>query len=63
MIYDTYGDVIIAGERLYNLYLYAPASEGGLFIVPHLLWPGAFFLESSEGLSYFNRVLRQAHGT
>jgi hypothetical protein len=52
-IFHLYGDVIIAGEGLQNL---GPCSalrafeQGGIFIMPHLLWHGtSFFPVSSEG--------------
>jgi hypothetical protein len=37
--------------------------QGGIFIVPHLLWHGtSVFLVSSEGLPPFSRLLRHAWG-
>jgi hypothetical protein len=51
-ILHLYGDVAIAGE-LQNLGLYSALrafEQGGIFIVPHLLWHGAsVFSVSSEG--------------
>jgi hypothetical protein len=49
-----YGDVTIVGERLQNLGLCSALrafEQGGIFIVPRLLWHGAsVFPVSSEGL-------------
>jgi hypothetical protein len=49
----VYGDVIITGEGLQNLGLCSVLKafeQGGIFIVPHLLWHGASdFPVSSEG--------------
>jgi hypothetical protein len=51
-IFHLYGDVTITGERLQNLDLcLAPRAfeQGGIFILPHLLWHGAsVFPVSSE---------------
>ena len=50
-----YGSVAIAGEGLQNAYACLCSAtmafeEGGIFIVPHLLWHGALvFVVSSEG--------------
>ena len=48
-----YGDVTITGEGLQNLGLCSALKafeQGGIFIVPHLLWHGAsVFPVSSEG--------------
>jgi hypothetical protein len=48
-----YGDVTIAGEGLQNLSLCSELrafEQGGIFIVPHLLWHGtSVFPVSSEG--------------
>jgi hypothetical protein len=53
IIFHLYGDVTIASEGLHNLGLCsAPRAfeQGGIFIVPHLLWHGAsVFPVSSEG--------------
>jgi hypothetical protein len=51
-----YRDVTIAGERLQNFGLSSALrgfEQGGIFIVPHLLWHGAsVFPVSSEVASY-----------
>jgi hypothetical protein len=51
--YFTYGDVTIAGEGLQNLGLCSALrafEQGGIIIVPHLLWHEASaFPVSSEG--------------
>jgi hypothetical protein len=51
-IFHLYGDVAIAGEGLQNLGLCSALrafEQGGIFIVPHLLWHGAsVFPVSSE---------------
>ena len=48
-----YGNVAIAGEGLQNACLCSASmafEDGGIFIVPHLLWHGALvFVVSSEG--------------
>jgi hypothetical protein len=59
-IFHLYGDVKIASEGVQNLGLCSALrafEQGGIFIVPHLLWRGTsgfffFFLVSSEGPSY-----------
>ena len=52
-IFHLYGDVTIAGEGLQNLGLCSALrafEQGGIFIVPHLLWHGtSVFPVSSEG--------------
>jgi hypothetical protein len=52
-IFHLHGDVTIAGEGLGNLGLCSTLrafEQGGIFIVPHLLWHGAsVFPISSEG--------------
>jgi hypothetical protein len=52
-IFHLYGDVTIAGEGLQNLGLCSALGafeQGGIFIVPHLLWYRAsVFPVSSEG--------------
>jgi hypothetical protein len=52
-IFHLYGDVTIADEGLQNLGLCSalrPFEQGGIFIVPHLLWHGtSVFPVSSEG--------------
>jgi hypothetical protein len=52
-IFHLYGDVTIAGKGLQNLGLYSALrafEQGGIFIVPYLLWHGTpIFLVSSEG--------------
>jgi hypothetical protein len=52
-IFHLYGDVTIAGEGLQNLGLclvLGAFEEGGIFIVPHLLWHSTLvFPVSSEG--------------
>ena len=52
-IFHLYGDVTIAGEGLQHLGLCSALrafEQGGIFIVPHLLWHGAsVFPVSSEG--------------
>jgi hypothetical protein len=52
-IFHLYGDVTIASERLQNLDLCSALKafeQGGIFIVPHLLWhETSFFPVSSEG--------------
>jgi hypothetical protein len=52
-IFHSYGDVTITGEGLQNLGLCSVLrafEQGGIFIVPHLLWHGALvFPVSSEG--------------
>jgi hypothetical protein len=51
--FHLYGDVTIAGEGLQNLGLCSALrafEQGGIFIVPHLLWHGtSVFPVSSEG--------------
>jgi hypothetical protein len=51
-IFHLYGDVVIAGEGLQNLTLCSALrafEQGGIFIVPHLLWHRtSVFLVSSE---------------
>jgi hypothetical protein len=51
--FHLYGDVTIAGRGLQNLGLYSALrtfEQGGIFIVPHLLWHGASdFPVSSKG--------------
>jgi hypothetical protein len=51
-IFHLYGDVTIASEGLQNLDLCSVLrafEQGGIFIVPHLLWHGAsVFQVSSE---------------
>jgi hypothetical protein len=51
--FHLYGGVIIAGEGLQNLGLWSALSafvQGGIFIVPHMLWHGtSVFAVSSEG--------------
>jgi hypothetical protein len=51
--FHLYGDVTIAGEGLQNLGLWSALrafEQGGIFIVPHLLWHGtSVFPVSSEG--------------
>jgi hypothetical protein len=55
-IFHLYGDVTIAGEGLQNLGLcsaFRAFEQGGIFIVPHLLWHGtSVFPVSSEGLPH-----------
>jgi hypothetical protein len=55
-IFHLYGDVSITGETLQNLDLCSALrafEQGGIFIMPHLLWHGASVLPvSSEGLPY-----------
>jgi hypothetical protein len=50
--FHLYGDVTIAGEELQSLGLYSALrafEQGGIYIVPHLLWHGAsVFSVSSE---------------
>ena len=52
-IFHLYGDVTITGEGLQNLGLCSALrtfEQGGIFLVPHLLWHGAsVFPVSSEG--------------
>jgi hypothetical protein len=52
-IFHLYGDATIAGEGLQNLGLRSALrafEQGGIFIVPHLLWHGtSIFPVSSEG--------------
>jgi hypothetical protein len=52
-IFHLYGDVTIIGEALQNLGLWSTLralEQGGIFIVPQLLWHGAsVFPVSSEG--------------
>jgi hypothetical protein len=52
-IFHFYGDVTIADEGLQNSGLCSALGafeQGGIFIVPHLLWHGALvFPVSSEG--------------
>jgi hypothetical protein len=52
-IFHLYGDITIAGDGLQNLSLCSVLrafEQGGIFIVPHLLWHGtSVFLVSSEG--------------
>jgi hypothetical protein len=51
--FHSYGNVNLAGERLQNLGLFSALrtfGQGGIFIVPHLMWHGAsVFPVSSEG--------------
>jgi hypothetical protein len=55
-IFHLYGDVTIAGEGLQNVGLCSALKafeQGGIFIVPHLLWHGtSVFPVSSEGPSH-----------
>jgi hypothetical protein len=56
-IFHLYGDVTIAGKGLQNLGLclvLRAFQQGGIFIVPHLLWHGTstIFPVSSEGLPH-----------
>jgi hypothetical protein len=69
-IFHLYGDVTIAGEGLQNLGLCSALrtfEQGGIFIVPHLLWHGtSVFPVSSEGpphlaASYDTRGRRKIH--
>jgi hypothetical protein len=52
-MFYLYGDVTITGEGLQNLGLCSAIrafEQGGIFIVPHLLWHGtSVFPVSSEG--------------
>jgi hypothetical protein len=52
-IFHLHGDVTIAGEGLQNLGLCSVLTafeQGGIFIVPHMLWQGtSVFPVSSEG--------------
>jgi hypothetical protein len=52
-MFHLYGDVTITGEGLQNLGLCSALrafEQGGIFIVPHLLWHGtSVFPVSSEG--------------
>jgi hypothetical protein len=52
-IFHLYRDVTIAGEGLQNLGLCSALGaieQGGIFIVPHILWQGTMdFPVSSEG--------------
>jgi hypothetical protein len=52
-VFHLYGDVTITGEGLQNLGLCSVLrafEQGGIFIVPHLLWHGtSVFPVSSEG--------------
>jgi hypothetical protein len=52
-IFHLCGDVTIAGEGLQNLGLCSALrafEQGGIFVVPHLLWHGtSVFPVSSEG--------------
>jgi hypothetical protein len=61
-IFHLYGDVTIAGEGLQNLGLCSALrafEQGGIFIVPHLLWHGTSVSPvSSEGPPPFSRLLR-----
>jgi hypothetical protein len=56
-LFHWYGDVTITGGGLQNLGLCSALmafDQGGIFIVPHLLWHGAFgFPISSEGSPHF----------
>jgi hypothetical protein len=51
--FHLYGDVTIAGEGLQNLGLCSALRafvQGGIFIVPHLMWHGASVIPvSSKG--------------
>jgi hypothetical protein len=53
LIFHLYGNVTIARERLQNLGLCSALralEQGGIFIVPHLLWHGtSVFPVSSQG--------------
>jgi hypothetical protein len=49
-MFHLYGEVTIAGEGLQNLGLCSALrafEQGGIFIVPHLLWHGASVLQFS----------------
>jgi hypothetical protein len=65
-IFHLYGDVTIAGEGLQNFGLCSALrafEQGGIFIVPHLLWHGtSVFPVSSEGPAPFSRLLRHTRG-
>ena len=61
--YFTYMETSIAGEGLQNFGLCSALrafEQGGIFIMPHLLWHGgSFFPVSSEGPPHrLNRLLR-----
>jgi hypothetical protein len=64
IIFHLYGDVTIAGEGLQNLgrgSALRAFEQGGIFIVPHLLWHGtSVFPVSSEGPPHL--VLRYKRG-
>jgi hypothetical protein len=62
-IFHLYGDVTITGEGLQNLGL-CPVlrafEQGGIFIVPHLLWPR--FSDLIRRTAPFSRLLRHMRG-
>jgi hypothetical protein len=65
-IFHLYGDITITGERLKNL---GPCSaprafeQGGIFIVPRLMWHGtSVFPASIRRIALFSRLLRHTRG-
>jgi hypothetical protein len=65
-IFHLYGDVTIAGEGLQNLGLCSVLrafDQGGIFIVPHLLWHGtSVFPGLIRRTAQVSRLLRHAWG-
>jgi hypothetical protein len=65
-IFHLYGDVTIAGEGLQNLGLCSALralEQGGILIVPHLLWREAsFFSGLIRRTAPFSRLLRHTRG-
>jgi hypothetical protein len=66
-IFHLYGDVTIAGEGMQNLGLCSALrafEQGGIFIVPHLLWHGTsiFSVSSDRRTAPFSRLLRHTRG-
>jgi hypothetical protein len=64
-IFHLYGHVTIAGEGLQNLGLCSELKafeQGGIFIVPHLLWHGSCFSGLIQRTTPINRILRHRRG-
>jgi hypothetical protein len=65
-IFHLYGDVTIVGEGLQNLGLCSALrafEQGGIFIVPHLLWQGTSVFPVSAPFSYLLRHTRGCGGS
>jgi hypothetical protein len=63
--FHSYGDVTITGDRLQNLGLCSALraiEQGGIFIMPHLLWYGASVFPVSSERPSICRLLQHARG-